>query len=628
MAVPTLTGVTSLNTCESLTGWSGWGIDSNKWILDTDFELEGNNCIGLAPKNTGDGGYGFLHGSSVDLSSGNILLMWIFIAGADWINTSGNHGVYIRITDSISSWTTNYLDFDVGGSDVAWCGRGWHLVALDCTRTADRSAGTAPVLTTIRMIGLGKNAVQTAISAKIIFVDNVMTGSQVEVKGVTSSSLTHNFNDNGASADTITRSSGDFTADGFESGDIVRVDGTTYNDGEYIVVAAAALALTLATGDLAQTETGVTSYVDAGVTLESIYQKDGPTDDNWWGIVSKNRDGDYEINYTLLIGDESGADRTFFISRGDKIVFADQPLSETTAQLQIKSTEDTGNTIVAFGESTGTGDNRVGFSGSIISQDTTFYAQSTDGAALAKIDLSDTIDTCELFGTTLLRVNDGAVLANDTSHYSTNTIFSECGQVDTYNVECRNLSFSGYAGTDGALLWRNGGITETQLKNSNFLANARAVEHTVADAGEQYTNLTFSGNTYDIHFSAAAGDLVINATGTSNPSQSKVENDSTGSVTVNNTKVLTITCKNAAGIALEGIRVRIENLSTGALIANGTTNALGVYQDSTYNYGGDVNVKVIARLKGFKNNSAQDTITSNGLSIPFTMLRDESVNLP
>ena len=628
MAVPSISGLTQIDGCEALTNYSGWGIDATKWVVDSDFELEGTNCIGLTPKNTGDGGYGYLHGTNIDLSAtGNRLFFWVFVAGKDWVSTATTYGVYIRITDSATSWTTNYNDYIVGGSDVAWVGAGWHLVALDCTRTPDRTAGTAPVLTAIRQVGLGKNMTQTSLKSTIIAMDNIMIGTQVEVTGVTSSSANHVFNDNGAGADTITRAAGDFTTDGFEDGDTIRVDGTVSNDGEYTVTTAAATTLTLQTGILTA-EASVACYVDAAITLESIYQKDGPTDDSWMGAVSKNRDGGYEINYTMILGDEAGALRTFFISRGEQIVFTDQPLSETTTQLQIKSAEDTGNTIIVFGKSTGTGDDRVGYAGSIVSQDTTFFADSTDGPALAKIDLSATIATCEFFGCTVLSVNDGILFANDTSHYVTNCAFDACGQVDTYNVECRNLTLSQYAGLDGAIIWRNGGITESQFKQSRFLTNTRAIEHDTADAGEQYSDLTFSGNTYDIHFSATTGDLVINATGTSNPSGARVENDSTGTVTVNNTKTLSVACKNQAGLTVPGVRVRIENLSTGVLIANGTTDSLGVYEDSTYNYGGDVNVKIIARLKGYKNNSAQDTIKSTGLSVPFTMLRDPSVNLP
>ena len=45
-------------------------------------------------------------------------------------------------------------------------------------------------------------------------------------------------------------------------------------------------------------------------------------------------------------------------------------------------------------------------------------------------------------------------------------------------------------------------------------------------------------------------------------------------------------------------------------------------------YTADQDVIVRARLKGFVPNSAAATIESTGLSVPFTMILDTSVNLP
>jgi hypothetical protein len=94
------------------------------------------------------------------------------------------------------------------------------------------------------------------------------------------------------------------------------------------------------------------------------------------------------------------------------------------------------------------------------------------------------------------------------------------------------------------------------------------------------------------------------------------------------TKTLTITCKDEGGTGIEGVRVRIEDDPLGTLVSEGTTNASGVYTDSSYNYTGDEDVKVVARLKGYENVAAFDTITTSGLSVPFTMPTDESVDLP
>ena len=510
MAIPTITtDATLIHSMDNQTNLTAWGTNAlSKWGNSSDIALENGISHALAPFATGDSGMGRQGLGGINLST-NRLFIWINVISPSFVGLSSGTpaGVYIRIVTNSTSgdWATDYLDFYVGGSDVAWVGSGWHLVALDCNRTADRSNGTT-TLTNIDKVGVGFNVQSTASKSDVIAVDVMRYGTKMEVTGVTSSSATHNFNDNGGSDDTITRASGSFITDGMEAGDTIRVNGTTYNDGEYIIKSIAALTITLETGSLAQTETGVTSNVDAGITLESIYQKDGPTDDNWYGAVSKNRDGGYEINYKLIVGDESGSSRTFFVSRGDQIILADQPLSTSSAELQIITKEDTGNTIVVFGESSGTGDDRVGFNGSVISQDDTYTSGSGDGSALADLDFSTAIDEMEFFGCTVLSVNDGATFAADTSHLVTNTSFTSCGQVALGSVEARNMTFSGYADTsDAALLWN----ASIDIKNSRFLAitnstgDRAAIEHDTAGSFT-YTNLSFAGNDYDVENSSSA----------------------------------------------------------------------------------------------------------------------------
>lgn len=491
MSVPIIASdLTLLHTMDNTTNLSAWGSNSlSKWGAQGDIALEGGLAMGLAPSSTGDTGIGYHHGSNVNLTT-NRYLVWVKIVSASGFITASSStpaGVYLRVTSDTSGWT-NYRDYYVGGNDVAWCNGDWHLLVLDANRTADRSNGTV-TLSTIRGFGVGFNLTATASKSDVIIVDVMRYGTYCEVTGVTSSSSTHNFNDNGGSDDTITRSSGSYITDGMEAGDTIRVSGTTYNDGEYTIKSIAALTITLETGSLAQTETGVTSNVDAGITLESIYQKDGPTDDNWYGIVSKNRDGDYEVNYDLRIGDQSGSLRTFFVSRGETVIFADQPTATASSHLRIKTYEDTGNTIFVMGYSTGTGDSRVGFGGSTIKQDRTFFGSQCE------VDLTVAIDTMECFGSLFQKINGGVDFANDTSHRLTNTNFSDCGQVDIYAAEARNLEFSGYSGSsDAAMLWRQG---TTDIKNSRFLSNTRGIEHT-AVGSVTYIGLTFVGNDYDV----------------------------------------------------------------------------------------------------------------------------------
>jgi len=56
----------------------------------------------------------------------------------------------------------------------------------------------------------------------------------------------------------------------------------------------------------------------------------------------------------------------------------------------------------------------------------------------------------------------------------------------------------------------------------------------------------FAGNTYDIHFSASTGNLIINCGGSPKANPNSIENDSTGTVTINNTVNITIKAKDAS----------------------------------------------------------------------------------
>ncbi len=198
----------------------------------------------------------------------------------------------------------------------------------------------------------------------------------------------------------------------------------------------------------------------------------------------------------------------------------------------------------------------------------------------------------------------------------------------------------GFATGDAVFYNNEGGIQGIGLTNGNkYYVNVvdsdTVTVHltkSAAVAGSSAIDLTTSGSeTQSLYSSKAAlfndsgGAITVNVDSGNSPS---VRNGTGASTTVSASVPITITCKNSAGLVQEGIRVRIEEDPGGVLVAEGSTNASGVFSTS---FGGSTpqNVKVIARLKGFKFNEAFDTIASGtGLSIPFTMIRDQAVNRP
>jgi hypothetical protein len=491
VAVPTLTGLTEIFDFDADTG-TPWGTDTAKWEASPDIKIEGTNSMGLPPKtSTGDGGYGYHYGSNIDLSS-NLLAIWVYTAEG-YCNTFDNYGVYIRITSDTSGWT-NYSDYKVGGSDVAWTGKGWHLVVLDANRTRDRGNGTV-TLSTIRGVGAGFVWLNTSSKAVTLCVDIAYYGTGVEMTGVTSSSASHSFT---TGTNTITRASGDFSSDGFEVGDLIEISGTVSNDGYYTLATVGTTTMT--TSEALVTESTVTSNIDGFVTLEDIYQKDGPTDGLWYGVVTKNTTGSYSINMPLTVGDVSGSNRAAFVSRGDVVFLADQPLS-TTREDYLITAIDSGTTKFMIGDSVGTGDDRVGFNGSFIKGEESVFSTATPKG----LDLDAVITALELYGATFQDVDAGIELGAATTKRVTNVSFTACGQIDLSSAESRNLIFSSYDGTDGALLWS----ASIDIKNSTFLActnatgDAAAIEHPTAGSFS-YVGLAFAGNDYDVRNSANA----------------------------------------------------------------------------------------------------------------------------
>jgi len=229
---------------------------------------------------------------------------------------------------------------------------------------------------------------------------------------------------------------------------------------------------------------------------------------------------------------------------------------------------------------------------------------------------------------TILEAHAGGVKAFATSStYQTNRWVGVRGTTNasqTASAEPKFLRFGCGPITDNYGAVKMTHLTASDIVNCSFINNNRAIDITSASLSYNFDGYKFSGNSIGLR-NSSGGAVVIGATLDSPETAREIIN--AGSITVNNSVNLTVTCRNSAGTALEGIRVRIQKTSDNSLIAEGTTSVAGTLT-SAYNYTGDLGVKVIARLKGFKNNAATDTIVNTGLSVPFTMLRDDAVSMP
>lgn len=230
------------------------------------------------------------------------------------------------------------------------------------------------------------------------------------------------------------------------------------------------------------------------------------------------------------------------------------------------------------------------------------------------------IDELKLYGCTFLDLGTVSLPVTAAGREVLSCNFGDCAEVLPSTCVVKYCKFVN-ADDRGCRI----STTSFNVTDCDFIACGHGV-HFPNTGTYAFTALKFSGNTYDIE-NSSGGLVTINADANSDPGSYEIT-VSGGSVTIVNTKTLTITCKNSSGNVVEGVKVRIEKDPSGDLISEGTTNSSGVYTDASYNYTGDQDVKIIARLKGYNFNAASDTIKTTGLSVPLTMIADKTVDLP
>lgn len=140
MAVPTYTtGLTSINTAESATGYTeptgatAGGIA----VAETDFFIQGTGCISKTFNATGLGGLHYNNGSGLTIPSPGAYFAWIYHAAINAVATEANGGM--RLT--VGSGVGDYKSWHVRGKDTHPYG-GWICVPVDPTVAADVTTGS------------------------------------------------------------------------------------------------------------------------------------------------------------------------------------------------------------------------------------------------------------------------------------------------------------------------------------------------------------------------------------------------------------------------------------------------------------------------------------------------------
>jgi len=229
-----------------------------------------------------------------------------------------------------------------------------------------------------------------------------------------------------------------------------------------------------------------------------------------------------------------------------------------------------------------------------------------------------------LYGTTLKNITGQINSGNDTGHKFLGCSFIGSSQFNPVGAPLiRNCTFAETVDTDAALLWNSG----INVEDTSFIANTLGAAYEYPTQGTYgQTDLTYSGNTYDILYSDAAssGVLTINATD-SNPSTSEMTNSTGNSVSIVNSVNLEVNGVKTGNEPTNYVRCRIEKASDGTTIMNKEANtADGSTYKATeaYNYAGDVDVIIKARYKGYLPFKTTGKITSSGLTVTAVWITD------
>jgi len=470
MAVPTIThDITIINDASSETGWQDYGANAGKWEVDEDIFIEAAASIALPPKSIGFSGNGFDNGTTFDLST-NIAMVWAWVIAPGYISTKDTWGVLARLGSGATPTTANYNDYLVGGSDVDWVGRGWHLIAIDANVSSSDQNGTfTPATATGIGVGFGITTTTNRSTATAIDAMGYASSYALTASPTTAAADATSFNfvsGSGATPSSITRVAGSWITDGFEDGDTIIVEeseNSGENDGIYIVTTAEATILTLFNQLSVTNATDTAAHVAAFVTMEDLVAADVTP----YGIIVKNPTGGYDINFPLTIGDGTGTGEVYFLSSGEQIRFADQPIM---GGVKILTAQAAGaKTVFRLGKNTGTGQDRTGFAGTIFTQDDFVSGES------GSLNLSALIEDCAVDGCTFLELGGGVQFAATSSH------------------------FAGYTGTgsnQAALLWE----PTTNISYSSFFANTYAIVFNTDTTGSfTLTGHQMAANLYDLH---------------------------------------------------------------------------------------------------------------------------------
>jgi hypothetical protein len=322
-----------------------------------------------------------------------------------------------------------------------------------------------------------------------------------------------------------------------------------------------------------------------------------------------------ELNGKLILGDTTAATNSTLSDVNSKIFVAEPRYYDGSSftnavplnYFDINCVGGTGTNSVTIGKAVGADAGRNGWS--VVGNSTYDVNMSFDDG---------NVNTNEWYGCSFENLTGSLTWGTNSAHKLFSSSFTGCEQFDPVGAaKIRNSLFISAASTAGSLLWNE----SIDIQNCQFIANTTgaAVEHPSA-AGSPYThtNLTYSGNTYDVN-NTSGSSIEVQKSGTSNPTTY------TGStVTFTASTAFTINIKDADGNTItDACEVTIVRNSDDVVLFEEDDIVDG---STTYNYttGGGTTVYInVHNVAGYLNRTINNYQLPSSGTTPIDVQLDE-----
>lgn len=627
MAATVSNGLTNVSLVNDNTGFSVWKRDGTggtpSAISETDVYLQGSGACSVKVSNQG---VVLAYGTGgINLSaSGTHVYIWVNMLAGGLMATRASNGLCIFLSSDATLTTgSNYSMWAVDGSDT-YPG-GWVRYVIDISKTRSTGAGTLNT-SSVQWIGMYCDTRPNVAKFDNLVIDRIdyaVNGVGLSVYGTST------------------------TDDLF--GDILAADEGTVGNKYGIVTSKEGIIYvrgTIELGDDAGTNAATLTDTDKVIVFESPQYYNGTSVVDAVSTTFQqlkfvgNGTGATSITLGKKVGtgdSASGRNGLTFIQSGVAVTVDFDDTNVNTAKVYGSSFQDiTGG--LSWGTTTShecIGNNFSGCTqfdpvGGIIIRACNFVnTVSTAGSLLwnSSIDIKNSRFIANTTGAGIEHDTwNGTASGSVTTADATGTTLIDSGASFLTTASINDIVYNETDGSYGVITSVDSNIQVTHTTLSGGTDNDWDGSDVYSIATPiTYSDLVFSGNTYDIDNTTSPANVVaISKTGTSNPSTYP----SGDYVVIQGSVTVQITVKDTDGVVVQNAQVGVYLTSDRTEILNADTNASGIASTS---YAGATPVEVEVRVRKassadsprYRNfSSIQNIQSGTGLSLDVTVQED------